>query len=167
MTVEELIEQRTAALAAELVSANSAITAKGGTAATDIHGLTDAIASLPGGSKIIQSRYITIKAKDITVPANDITNTAMVHEFFLAKAAEEGATAYLNAALVEDASTQNQFINAVSRDSFISGGNAFNAYRYRNNAVSSVNYPSANYDAVLVEGTHYTFIWLDENITPT
>lgn len=50
MTVEELIERRTAALASELASANSAITAKGGTGdATTISGLADAIDTIPTG----------------------------------------------------------------------------------------------------------------------
>lgn len=53
MTVEEMIEQRTAALQTALGSANSAITAKGGTGdATTISGLADAIDSIPSGSDV-------------------------------------------------------------------------------------------------------------------
>ena len=52
MTVADLISERTAKLEAIKDSSNAAVTARGGTAAGDLSGLADAIASIPSGGEL-------------------------------------------------------------------------------------------------------------------
>ena len=52
MTVAEMIALRTAKLEAIKDSSNAAVTARGGTAAGDLSGLPDAIASIPSGGEL-------------------------------------------------------------------------------------------------------------------
>lgn len=67
MNVQQKIDSRTAKLAAILANANTAITAKKGTAAANLNGLPEAIGGIPDSDPELQDKTVTPTGKTFTV----------------------------------------------------------------------------------------------------